>query len=133
MNQMWNKEDIENADINKFDGKKRKPTHFWAMVIWNYKLERIQILQINQVKIQSAITALNTDIDWGSPLAYDIVINKTGEKMETKYNVIPKPAKPVLPEVEKAFHDAHVNLEALFSGLDPFSGEEESVTSEETD
>jgi len=121
MNSKWTPEEINGADINTFTGKKKTPVHFWAMAIWNFKAERIQILQINQLKIQGSITALNMDADWGSPLDYDIVINKTGEKTDTKYNVIPKPKKALSEDIKTALKETPVNLNALFSGDDPFS------------
>ena len=94
--------------------------HFWAMPVWNYKEERIQILEITQKSIQKSIKALAADEDWGSPFQYDIVVTKTGQKLDTKYNVQPKPAKKLDEGIAQLYMDMHINLEALYSGGDPF-------------
>ena len=53
--------------------------------------------------------------------------NRTGEKMETKYNVQPSPAKPVPANILQAYKEKPINLEALFAGGNPFD-EAEPVT-----
>ncbi len=40
--------------------------------------------------------------------------------METKYSVLPSPAKPVPANILQAFKEKPINLEALFSGGNPF-------------
>ena len=65
------------------------------MVVWNYDLRCIQVMQINQKSIQKAVKALADNVAWGTPLDYDIVINKSGEGLETEYNVMPCPKTPV--------------------------------------
>lgn len=111
-----------------YDQKPAKPIdparpvkHFWAMIVWNYKDERIQILQITQASIRNAIQALCENEDWGLPFFYDIKITKKGEKVDTEYNVAPSPHKPVTDAIKKAFHEKPCNLEALLKGADPFA------------
>ena len=95
--------------------------HFWAMVVYNYQEKRIQILEITQKSIQKTLKALAKDEDWGSPVqTYDIVVTKTGEKMETRYEVLPKPAKAMDVRILKEYKSISINLEALFTGEDPF-------------
>jgi len=36
--------------------------------------------------------------------------------METKYAVLPSPAKPVPEEILKAYEEKYINLDALFTG-----------------
>lgn len=99
--------------------------HFWAMVVYNYQSEKVQVLEITQKGIQKTLKALAGDEDWGSPVqTYDIVVNKTGEKMETKYAVLPKPAKPMDKGILKAYEDMQINLAALYEGEDPFQSNE---------
>jgi len=111
--------------------------HFWAMVVYNYKNESIQILQVNQSTIQKPLKNLAKDEDWGSPVGvdgYDIAITKTGEKLETEYEVRAKPKKKLDEGIMIAFRDMHINLEALYSGDDPFkSGGTEEVDVDEID
>lgn len=111
-----------------FDKKPEKPIsaekpvkHFWAFIVWNYKAEQIQILQVNQGGIRKGLEALTKDADWGAPFFYDIKIIKEGEEMKTKYMVNPLPHKPVAQHIIDAFNQRPCFLEALFQNEDPFA------------
>lgn len=96
--------------------------HFWAFVVWNYEAKRLQILEITQKTIQSAIQALVKNPKWGNPKAYDITITRKGTgQMDTEYSVMPNPHSEIAPEVTEKYKNAKVDLNALFEGLDPFS------------
>ena len=79
--------------------------HFWAFVVWNYTLEAIQILEIAQATVRSALEILCRDEDWGEPYFYDIKILKSGQGKDTVYTVNPMPketggsilVKPIKP------------------------------------
>jgi len=104
--------------------------HFWAMPVWNYQTEKVQILEITQKSIQKALKALAQDEDWGSPINYDVVVSKSGEGLETEYQTTPKPAKTLDPAISKAFKELSINLEALYDGADPFADQGEVVVEE---
>ncbi len=53
--------------------------HFWAFVVWNYSLNRVQILQLTQSTIQKQIKALVSNPKWGNPKMYDIAITRSEE------------------------------------------------------
>ena len=95
--------------------------HFWAMPVFNYKEEKIQILKITQKGIQKSLKALAKSADWGSPLEYDILVTKSGQKLETEYQVNPVPPKPLDKALEQLYKDTPINLEALYTGGDPFA------------
>lgn len=97
--------------------------HFWAMPVWDYKTESVKILEITQASIQTAITNLSKDTDWGSPLNYDIKINKKGKGKETEYSVIALPHKNLPGEINFAFDKAGIVLEKLFTNENPFTNE----------
>ncbi len=100
---------------------------FAAMVVWNYKAEKIQILQVKQVKIMNALDGLYDSKDWGDVTDYDIAITKekTGPKpIDVEYTVLPLPKKAVGKDILEAYENADVNLEALYDGEDPFKKEE---------
>lgn len=114
----------DKISISEVDPEEIK--HFWAMCVWNYSSEKVQILEITQRGIQKTLRALAKDEDWGSPVfKYDIVITRTGDGMETKYEVLPKPAKKFDEAIVKLFKDMQIDLTALYRGEDPFeiSGE----------
>jgi hypothetical protein len=107
----------------------KKPVkHFWAMIVWNYAAEEIQILQITQASIRKSLHALCVDADWGEPYFYDLKIMKTGEGLETEYVLNPLPHKQLSPHISVMFDERKCNLEALFDNEDPFSKENTHFT-----
>jgi hypothetical protein len=96
---------------------------FAAMVVWNYAIKKIQILQIKQVGILNALEALSKNEDWGDITGYDIVITKTKtgeEARDVEYSVMPSPAKELTVEVLEAYEDTKIDLQQLYKGEDPF-------------
>jgi len=105
------------ADIKPNSASK----HFWAFCVYNYKEEKVQILELTQKTIQSAIKSLVNNKKWGDPKGFDISITRVGEGLETEYSVMPNPHTGVAPTITKQYEEMNINLEALFSGDDPFS------------
>jgi hypothetical protein len=99
---------------------KRPGKHFWALLVWNYQCERIQIFHITQGSIRKAIEALSNDTDWRAPYFYDIKIIREGEGLKTKYTINPTPHKAIATDVLQAFQECRCNLDAIFVGQDPF-------------
>jgi hypothetical protein len=98
-----------------------RPKEFFAMLVWNYKESRIQILELTQAGLKRELMALASDKeDWGDPRKYDISITKSGEGLETTYAMTPKPPKPRADEINEAVKNLKVNMEALYDGEDPF-------------
>ena len=99
---------------------------FAAMVVWNYKAEKIQILEVKQVGIMNALEALSLSKSWGDVTTFDIVITKTRTGInptDVEYSVMPEPKEPVSKEIKEAYKEAHIDLEALYRGEDPFGVE----------
>lgn len=117
---------MDNKPTKPIDPQK-KVKHFWAFVVWDYADSKIKILEITQSSIQSKIQSLSKDEDWGSPFAYDIKVNRTGDGLETEYDTNPVPHKGVPSEAKEAFQKTPVNLEALFENEDPFDTNNEPV------
>lgn len=113
------KEPFESTPNIKKDGKVK---HFWAFPVYNYDEKKVQIMELTQSSIQKAIKSLIDNKKWGSPMMYDLCITKVGEGLETEYSVMPEPpiAEPS-DEIKNAFMEKPINLEALFSGDDPFA------------
>jgi hypothetical protein len=112
---------------------KQPPKHFWACVVYDYADSKIKIMEITQKGLMRTLTGLEQDEDWGDPKGtkgYDIVIIKTGEKMETKYELRAKPKKELDPGIVQMFSDTIVNLNALYEGKDPF---EEKISDKDID
>ncbi len=112
---------IQKSLIHKDKFGNQPLKHFWAMVVYNYNVKQIQILEVTQSSILTSLKDLATNPDWGSPFGYDITINKSGTGKETSYSVTPVPPKPVSEEVKAAFKSKPANLLAMFAGNDPFA------------
>lgn len=106
------------------------PKFFWALVVYNFGDQKIQILEITQKGIRQAIEALARNKKWGNPRDYNILITRTGTGFDTEYMVNPEPKEPIDPEIVKKYEAMKINLEALYStpeypyGGDPFKVEE---------
>lgn len=95
--------------------------HFWAFVVWDYATKKISIFELTLKGVQTSITGLMANPDWGSPLNYDITVNKVGSTLgDTKYTTVPSPPKPVHEKIAALYADTPIKLEALFEGKDPF-------------
>lgn len=103
--------------------------HFWAFIVYNYSDKNIQILEITQKSIQSAITSLYLNEDWGDPKWYDIKINRSWKELKTEYVITPSPSKPLNPEIIKDFESKKINLSALFEWKDPFNSDTNDLKS----
>jgi hypothetical protein len=108
------------ADINGKNGWNQK--NFWAFVVWNFDTKAVEILEITQTTIQTALEELINSEEWGDPLGYSITVNRKGDNLETEYSVVPSPAQPTPTDIIQKFLEKPINLEALFTGRNPFEG-----------
>jgi hypothetical protein len=99
--------------------------HFWAFNVWNFDEKKVQILEITQKGIMKAIKALTSNEKWGDPKTYNIVVTRTGEGMETEYQVQPEPKEELDKGIQQFYKDLKINLEALFKGENPFESVED--------
>jgi hypothetical protein len=93
---------------------KQSVNHFWAVVVYNYATEAIQILEITQKGIQKYILGLVNDPDWGKPQGYDLVVNKEGEGFATKYTVAANPHKAMPADILEEYEKSGITAESLF-------------------
>jgi hypothetical protein len=96
---------------------------------WNFDSKAIEILEITQTTIQTAMEELINSEEWGDPLGYSITVNRKGESLETEYSVVPSPAQPTPEGILEAYKAKPINLEALFTDGNPF--EEAGISDEE--
>ena len=97
-----------------------KIKHFWAFVVIDRADNRIKICELTQVSIMNAIKACVENEDWGDPKEYDFTVTRTGEGMDTEYHIQPSPHKKLTVEEETLVELNPVNIEALFTGDNPF-------------
>lgn len=90
----------------------------YAWVVWNVEEKTAQIMQL-PVTGYRQIAAFAADDDYGDPTQYSIKITRTGQGLETKYNVVPSPKKTTLAELDSdapaAVKDVDL-IEAVSSG-----------------
>ena len=110
----------ESKKHQNMDGNFRE---FWALVVYSYDNQCICIWEFTQKTILKAIANLVNDKAWGSPLGYDLKITRTGEDMNTEYNVNPYPHKDVPKEIADMYSSTPITLNALYEGEDPFDAD----------
>jgi len=103
----------ENIRLTK-EGKPTAVKHFWSFLVYNYKLEAVQSLELTQATVMKAIKALVENPKWGNPSGYDITVNKTGKELLTKYSVVPNPHSEVSEVIKEALSKTDIDLEAIF-------------------
>ena len=100
------------------------PKQFVATLVFGYLAGTVQLWDITQKSIREPLLELFHDDDWGDLRGFDVDVIKKGEKLETRYKVLPKP-KAKLDAVAKAeVMDKmdKINVLALYDGEDPFAG-----------
>jgi hypothetical protein len=109
----------ENKPATSFDPEKPMKA-FWAMYVWDYAKEALFIMEITQSGIRKSLENYAMNEDWGDLTSYDIKIKKEGSGMETKYDVIPVPPKPLSKAIKEIVAATPIRLEALYEGKDPW-------------
>ena len=108
------------AEFNEMETKDGKIRHFWAFAVWSFDAKAVQVMEITQATIQTQLKSLFDDEAWGSPLAYNITINRSGESLETVYTTQPAPPTELAEDAKLKIVETSINLNALFEGNDPF-------------
>ena len=115
-------EETPNIKKNPKTGQDEPVKEFWAFVVFNYHVGKIQILEITQKTIKSGIQSLIDNPKWGDIFKYDVVITKTVTGDKTTYQVIAEPPVGETKEsIVEEYKGMKINLEALYDGKDPFS------------
>lgn len=105
------------------DGNPTRVNHFWAFVVWNYEAKKVQILELTQKSVMGVINSLVKNSKWGNPQGYDITVSRSGSGLDTEYSIVPSPHSPLTDQIKIAWEHVKINLNALYSGNDPFQAE----------
>ena len=111
---------MDYADAYDYDTD-NKPKKIWVVLAWNYATEQIEIWEIPQKSIIEALRSLVASADWGDLTNYDIEVSKTGQKLDTRYTVMPQPVKSLTAEIKTEVKDHGIDIKALLTGGDPFA------------
>jgi len=96
------------------DYGKPKVYHFWAFLVWNADLRKVQIWQVSQRSILTGLWNLLQQEEWGDPRNYGIIVTKSITKKKTEYKVVGVPPKPLSAEIEKALLSTTLSLDRVF-------------------
>lgn len=107
------------ADINKFNGQKKQVQHFWACVVWNYKTNSIELLNITQNGVQQDLLKLARNPKWGSLDKFDVNIIRGKAGQQVTYTVQPEPPTPVSQSVKDRLSKVKVDMKKYFDGGHP--------------
>ena len=77
--------------------------HFWDVPVLSNG--RIMILTITQKTIQNALASLDASKEWGNLNDYDVIVTKSGQSLDTKYQTTPCPKAPISKEEKDAYAD----------------------------
>lgn len=86
---------LTTPNIKIEDGKEDRVSHFWTLPVWDFATESVKLLELSQRGLQDQLSEIfnGSDYDLGdltTPMA--IKISATGEKLLTKYTLMPVPA-----------------------------------------
>ena len=113
------KEMINNDVRMKKDGEIEGQKYFVMGLVYNYQKEKLQVLEVTQKSILKALKSYVESEEYGHPSGYDLTIEKSGEGLNTEYNVIVSPPKHLASEVADLAGETSCDLQKVFSGEYP--------------
>ena len=94
---------IKVAEKNQAADGTENLKHFWDVPVWANG--KVMILTITQKTIQNALASLDSSEEWSNLNEYDVIITKSGQSLDTKYQTTPCPKAPVKKEATDAYAD----------------------------
>jgi len=107
-----NKFDDDSVDMGDYGPKLY---HFWAFLVWNADLKKVQIWQVSQRSILSGLWNLLQQEEWGDPRNYGLIVTKTVTKKKTEYKVVGVPPKPLSEDIKAALASTTLSLDKVFA------------------
>ena len=77
--------------------------HFWDVPVWANG--KVMILTITQKTIQNALASLDASAEWSNLNEYDVIVTKSGQSLDTKYQTTPCPKTATPKEAKDAYAD----------------------------
>ena len=92
----------------------------WFQAVYNYETKAVEIWEVSQVGIISAIVSYSRHEDYGHPTGYGYTITKAGSGKDTTYTVVAGVPKPLPDSIAELAAKTPINLAAILSGDNPF-------------
>ena len=102
----------------------KKSQFVWAMCVYNYALDKVQIWSPYQKAFLNYITDCSKDEDFGNPKTYDFKIARKWQAMETEYTITALLKPDNMKELNKdiLLEASQIDLKALVTNWNPFEG-----------
>jgi hypothetical protein len=102
--------------LKEFETAEDKVKMTWGLVVWNYAEGKLMAWELTQKTIiNQFITLANAGT---SMMDRDLTIIRTGEKLLTKYQVVPAAPGQTEAGVIEAMADSVINLDGFVDGTD---------------
>ena len=111
--------EVGEVALNKYGGL--SISHWHGYAVYNYEEKKVQVMNVTQKSIQSALRNLDSNSDWGEPTKYDIEIRRQDDGKG--YTVTPLPPKELSKEIKEIIENTRIYLENLYSSVNyPYGG-----------
>lgn len=119
------------ARINKFGNE--DISFFWALKVYNYETQQIELCQIRQSSIRQSVQSLVSDPEWGDPSdaqeGYGLkIVREDGDRVT--YTVMPSKSRPIPDEILQLMEVEPIDISAWFNGGNPFEASRPAVEEE---
>ena len=98
----------------KYDGDTEPKVSFASVVLAKNEAGKreVKVYEFGW-SVQKQLRTLRDDEDWGNLECYDVAITRTGEKLDTKYTVVPKKPAPLTEDDRELLDDASIDLKKV--------------------
>jgi len=115
--------------VTRPNGMPDSPKEFYAFKVFAYddntrKSGKVKVLSVTTATIKNAIYNYMDNPDFPTVDKYDFVLERVGTQLDTQYNLTRLDSSPLPKFAVEAEGTTFVNLEALYTGGDPFSAQE---------
>jgi hypothetical protein len=104
-----------------FDGKKEVKTRFATLLLFRdpkTKTSEVKVYEFGW-SVQKVLRQFAQDADLGDPIGYDMTISVEGEKLTTKYTIIPRAVKPLSDDDKDTIKACTIDLRKAVKADDP--------------
>lgn len=120
--------------VDAFENTIRDIKFIWALPIYNYSANCVQLWAISQKTIRDRLNELNRKASWGDPVNYDIIIDRTGTEMSnTVYSLTPEPKEELSADkwADYLVWKDKFDMEKWWEGQDPIKKDDSDNSKED--
>lgn len=114
----------ENTPLESIGDQKSRM--FWAFGVIDRADGEFKLLEIVQQPIQEAIRKLAAQEEYGDVKNFDVVVEKSGSGLQTRYQTMPMPPKALTKEEKEIVKNNPLNLANMFTDESVFISPEDA-------